>query len=182
MYGRLRAPTLRCTKGSMHDRTGVDHLSDGRVCISGKRGPRMSILHPDDPIHRWITAHGCAWGPRVEREYFPEEQTPGACFSNALQLMNQYLDLRYCEGMGCYAGLPLLYHHAWCVTQAGEVVDPTWADGEGYMGVGFGRQYANRRYQRMLARGRVGSLIDPWDTDRNYRLTKGQVSRRTWER
>ena len=142
----------------------------------------MSLLTPGDPIHGWITEHGRAWGPRVVRAYDEEHTVKSACFSNALLLMRRDLDLSYCEGYAQYGGVPLPIHHAWCVTQAGGVVDPTWADGDGYFGVWFGREYATRRHDRMRSAGSVGSLINPSTSDRNFRLLRRRVSRATWER
>ena len=45
------------------------------------------------------------------------------CFSNALTLARDSQGLHYCEGFATSI-IPVL--HAWCVTDEGVVVDPTW--------------------------------------------------------
>lgn len=45
------------------------------------------------------------------------------CFNNALLMACWYPNLRYCEGLA-HGVLPV--HHAWCLDENDEVVDPTW--------------------------------------------------------
>lgn len=142
----------------------------------------MSPSHQLDQVQQWIAEHGRAWGPRVERLYDVRHMVQNACFANAIALMQRDLDLRYCEGVASFGGLQISIHHSWCVTSAGEVVDSTWPDGTDYFGVAFGRNYVSRRHARMHSKGRIGSLINPWDTDRDWRLLQGRVSRRAWEK
>ena len=66
--------------------------------------------------------------------------TPKECFSNAAQLSTRrHKELTYVEGYGWRNSLPLLIHHAWCVTADGTVVDPTWSEPEEcqYFGIPF---------------------------------------------
>lgn len=73
-------------------------------------------------------------------------RTPKECFRNAIHLALEE-DLAYVEGYALRPNLPLLIHHAWCVGEAGEVIDPTWKDPEGglYCGVEFDAEVARSR-------------------------------------
>lgn len=56
------------------------------------------------------------------------------CFANAVRLAMADETLTYCEGFA-YGGL-IPVHHAWCINEAGEVLDNTWrtrADGDGHI-------------------------------------------------
>jgi hypothetical protein len=63
---------------------------------------------------------------------------PKQCFQNALNIADDS-ELAYTEGYMLRPGVPLLVHHAWCVTPDGVVVDPTISDPEtcGYYGIEF---------------------------------------------
>lgn len=54
-----------------------------------------------------------------------EEGTPGDCFRDASTLSLNRPDLIYVEGWATSGILPV--EHAWCVTESGFVIDPTWA-------------------------------------------------------
>jgi hypothetical protein len=57
--------------------------------------------------------------------YSGRRGTPNECFCNAACDVG-INDGTYAEGYGFRANLPLLIHHAWRVTDAGEVMDCTW--------------------------------------------------------
>lgn len=49
------------------------------------------------------------------------------CFRNAT-LLSLRSGIKYAEGYAIREDLQIPMHHAWCVTPAGQVVDPTWRD------------------------------------------------------
>lgn len=71
------------------------------------------------------------------------------CYTNALRLAERRPPLRYCEGWAVAAEFPALrIPHAWCVTRAGYVVDPTWATpGLAYFGVCYTTRHARQRIE-----------------------------------
>jgi hypothetical protein len=141
----------------------------------------MSILTAANPIHDWITQHGRAFPTvRWDHSFRGDKQ---ACFKNCLELAIPNFDLRYAEGYAQDASIKskLKFHHAWLVNDAGEVIDPTWPEGQHtYFGAVFGSQYIRRRLLAMMPRRRVGSLLDAWDTDRDTGLLDG--TERDWMR
>lgn len=74
-----------------------------------------------------LKAHGRFFTP-AERPDDVAPATPKMCFQNAFQLAMSRPDLTYVEGFALSV-VPL--HHAWCVTDDGVVVDPTWTGGNG---------------------------------------------------
>ncbi len=63
-----------------------------------------------------------------------------ACYLNSFNAVVSDPRLIYCEGYATSQGalkgmLPVL--HAWAITVEGEVIDPTWQDGETYIGIPF---------------------------------------------
>lgn len=75
----------------------------------------------------------------------PAQRGPmGQCFMNATSLA-LHSDLAYVEGYAVKADLPFPLLHAWCVDEAGSVIDPTWGDGGlCYYGVCFSDNYLKR--------------------------------------
>lgn len=71
-----------------------------------------------------------------------ERGAPQMCYSNAAHLSLDDPALTYCEGFAESAAIPGLgFAHAWCVTDDGTVVDPTWDDPEHavYRGIAIDR-------------------------------------------
>jgi hypothetical protein len=79
--------------------------------------------HPDYVTpYQYILNHGREYGPRV----FPKgikKGTPRLCYMNAFDLASRNHKFKYVEGVATNV-IPV--DHAWCVNEAGEVVDPTW--------------------------------------------------------
>lgn len=120
----------------------------------------LKAFGQDPSLYSVVLAHG--------REYEPgrlpagvDLAEPKQCFQNALDIADDD-ELVYTEGYFLRPGAPMLIHHAWCVTPAKTVVDPTipdaadcayygiefqvdWVIGLGYLGV------ALERYARRLA-------------------------------
>jgi hypothetical protein len=93
-------------------------------------------------MERFVLAHGL---PEATGSPLGDGHKPGeakACFSNATKLALADNRLRYVEGFGMRVGLMIPIHHAWCVYEDGQVVDPTWRDPEAcrYLGVVFERE------------------------------------------
>ena len=99
----------------------------------------------------FILRHGRAY----EWHQFPRRLTrgvPRACYRNAARLALRSARYTYVEGCAVAPGIGISLDHAWCIDQAGHVVDPTWQDGRDYFGVAFRTDYlrrvvrANRQY------------------------------------
>lgn len=82
----------------------------------------------------------------------PAEVPPGAprrCYDNAGNLALEQ-GWAYCEGFAMQPGLfPM--HHAWCLTDDGQVVDPTWrqAQDNEYFGVALNEAFLVAHCERI---------------------------------
>jgi hypothetical protein len=78
------------------------------------------------------------------------------CYQNAMKLAQSSPDtLAYCEGYALPKGL-FPVHHAWCVTQEGVVVDPTWdTPGSHYFGIALDTEFC---WEWMVKTGYWGLL------------------------
>lgn len=96
----------------------------------------------------------------------------GSCFRNAYYLADTDRSLRYVEGFASLRNgrYPMVCPglHAWCVTEEGNVLDPTWDNGIEYFGVAFDWEYVIRT---ISDRGRFG-VIDNWDAQ--FPLFRGE--------
>lgn len=83
-----------------------------------RAGPEPAYVNSAD----FIAQHGQAYrGRRLPKGY--RYRAPKQCFRNAYHLARQHPGrLRYVEG---YVLRYLPVHHAWCVDEDGQVVDPT---------------------------------------------------------
>ena len=66
-----------------------------------------------------------------------------ACYRNAFLLALDQ-DWDYVEGYATTTELGIPLMHAWCLDAEGRVVDPTWVDGDAYVGVIIPRELACR--------------------------------------
>ncbi len=109
-------------------------------------------------------------GREFEATPLPEDIQRGEmrrCFQNAHCLALSNVELSYTEGFAFQVAYPML--HAWCVTDDGKVVDPTWSDGQGYFGVPFDQKFA---CEFVHQQGRYG-LIDVWEL--GFPLLSGEL-------
>lgn len=64
------------------------------------------------------------------------------CYENAFQLMTEHPTMTYCEGFVFLEKLALPIEHAWCIDEAGGVVDNTVrASTVAYFGIAFDRTW-----------------------------------------
>lgn len=105
----------------------TSHLENiAEICDKHTRGGNM---------WRFILDNGFTFNASaLPNEY--EHRTQKECFKNCTHLMIEDSSLIYCEG---FAHNIIPVHHAWCVDQDGNVVDPTWKEPENciYHGVPF---------------------------------------------
>lgn len=76
-------------------------------------------------LEAWLARNG---GEAFEHHPRPEDipaMAPQQCYRNAFLLACERPGLTYCEGIVCWTGLPVPIAHAWCINEAGKVVDPT---------------------------------------------------------
>ncbi|SMH61431.1 hypothetical protein [Azospirillum agricola] len=86
---------------------------------------------------------------------------PKACYQNAFRLATECPGrFLYAEGYALDPDYEIPMPHAWCVTEAGTVLDPTWADAERarYFGVAFDAVTTFRVHE---ATGSYGVLEHP---------------------
>jgi len=95
--------------------------------------------------------------------YKGKRMTPKECFCNAA---NRH-DGIYAEGYGLRNDMPLLVHHAWRVSEHGNVIDPTWKKPEEcqYFGVTMEQ---DKLWEILMKKG----TYSLWDSARglNYKL------------
>lgn len=83
------------------------------------------------------------------------------CYLNAFKMVENDPSLIYCEGYatsrGAFLGsMPVI--HAWVITEAGVVLDPTWDDGLLYLGIPFDREFL---IQSVVAYEQISLLDNP---------------------
>ncbi|XVV10852.1 hypothetical protein ACQP2X_39340 [Actinoplanes sp. CA-131856] len=85
-----------------------------------------------------LLAHGRLFAPAV-RPGAIERMRDHFCFENAAAVAREQ-NLIYAEGFAAFttaSGLTMPLPHAWCLTTDGAVVDPTWDNGDAYLGIAF---------------------------------------------
>lgn len=83
------------------------------------------------------------------------------CFSNAFNCIVSEPDLYYVEGYAVTKGLkdfPIAFEHAWLVDNQGNVIDPTWEDGDAYFGVAFDTDFV----VETITEKKYTGLLDDW--------------------
>lgn len=88
-------------------------------------------------------------------EFGPEKM----CYWTSMGLAEQFDNLTYVEGFGYWRGAGFAIPHAWCVDDAGRLIDATWRREEGeyaYLGVRFSLNRAIEADQH------GGSVLDDW--------------------
>ena len=108
-------------------------------------------------MERFVKRNGKAYdGAKFSGKRGPKKM----CFMNAAKLTWESSDLHYVEGYVMIPGIPLLIHHAWCVTADGAVVDPTIDKPEkhSYFGVTID---ANKLGRQLAKLGHYGLLDTP---------------------
>jgi hypothetical protein len=80
------------------------------------------------------------------------------CFKNAAELALWDDGLTYVEGYGWGFMPGLAAHHAWCVDEEGQVVDPTWQDAHAYLGL----RITDGDLRRVLLATETYGVLDRW--------------------
>ncbi|MGH9057930.1 MAG: hypothetical protein ACRDZY_00205 [Acidimicrobiales bacterium] len=113
----------------------------------------MTTLSPDSAatwryssVHALLLAHGRLFTPQVTPP--AELGTPRECFHNASDRADTDDSAVYVEGLAVRAGvLGIDVEHAWCAVGS-VAVDPTWGDGQVYLGVPLRDAFRQRRQQK----------------------------------
>ena len=124
---------------------------EARVQVERTHWQGRSPATPYLSIEDFVLQHGREYNPAPYAEKVSSGEM-GQCFKNAYQLLISDEKLRYAEGFAWDVDVLLPLQHAWCVDVDGNVIDPTWDNGESYYGVVFELQYvldvaqARRKY------------------------------------
>lgn len=106
-----------------------------------------------------LLEHGRLWTP-APLDQQPERGEARQCYRNALEL--SYGTPLYCEGYAVANGVPIPILHAWCLTEDGLVLEPTWSEpGVAYLGIAVTRDY----HMKIMMATRRSDLIQsgfPW--------------------
>lgn len=107
----------------------------------------------------FLLKHSRIWDARPCPEAWAQG-APRECYRNAGTLALAHPELTYVEGVAT-SFIPTA--HAWCVTPAGQVVDPTWANpGQcAYLGIPFKTEFLKRRLVDTEVWGIIGEHIPP---------------------
>lgn len=133
--------------------------------------------------HTHKTHNGQSWSPAqwmldngLDFEYSPlppkvRMREPKRCYWNSLELASRskgrYV---YMEG---HAARFIITEHAWCYDrETGLIVDTTWDQGTGYVGVPIKTAYARKQ----LKSGRASV----WDWEGGFPIMTGKVAREQW--
>jgi hypothetical protein len=84
-----------------------------------------------------------------------------ACYLNSFKMVEDDPSLIYCEGFATSHGalkgsFPVM--HAWTIDQNGVVLDPTWSDGQTYLGVPFDWEFL---IQSVVSYNQISLLDNP---------------------
>ena len=103
-------------------------------------------------------------GQSFEREVLGKDDAEwmrgelGQCYKNTFELCTSEPIFTYCEGYAVADKLPLPLLHAWAVTPGGNVVDPTWKNGQAYFGVKFPLWYC----MKVMWKTEMWGVLDSW--------------------
>lgn len=112
-------------------------------------------------MYRFILDNGYDFKPAALPSDI-ERMKKKECFMNATHLMLVDSSLIYCEGFALNI-IPV--HHGWCVTQDGEIVDPTWDNPENctYFGVPFQYDFVMESLDKSQAYGILDNHYLRWN-------------------
>lgn len=101
-----------------------------------------------DGVEDLVLTHG-RWGTPAPLPSGRARGPAGTCYANAQAYSTRH-GLTYVEGYGLSSG-ELVYAHAWCVDDTGNVHDPTWPPGTGlaYLGLPFTTRYIKAFTKRL---------------------------------
>lgn len=134
------------------------HASMESLC--NKNNGRSMRGYRYDGIASFLIAEGIRFDTGPET-FSGKRMTMKECFRNASILaIGEPRKYVYCEG---YALGVIPVHHAWVVDcDTGLVVDPTWKDGAGYIGIPFRLQYLTKMLIKLGYYGIIDAYTDHW--------------------
>ena len=122
----------------------------------------VASMHGDrESVDGWLLKHG-QFFPHADRPASIPKMEDKQCFANAFTVAMDDHSLRYCEGYAT-SFIPVL--HAWCITEDGDVVDPTWGQIDAdywppaYFGVAFD---LNAVAKQLVVQEHYGILPSLW--------------------
>lgn len=127
----------------MSDYQGVVGFIEATLTLSRMsraRGHRMV----GGGLEAFLYQHGRRW-PYQPLPAAVKPGSRGECYRNAAMLVLRDCEFIYCEGLALGAVLPV--QHAWCLDDAGRVIDPTWhglkhdVEQLEYVGIAFQTEY-----------------------------------------
>lgn len=107
----------------------------------------QKVMQERPPLMALVREHGHAFEPTEWKTWRGRGYRRGRekqCYKNAADLALRHdAELTYCEGLAVRMGA-FTVEHAWCVTEDGRVVDPTWREKDAppvsqweYLGIPF---------------------------------------------
>lgn len=102
----------------------------------------LDMVAPHSAKGAFIKAHGKEFTSIASKS--PVKGKMKECYMNAYQLATHRDGYTYVEGMATTEKVPIPLDHAWCVDAHGDVVDPTWNEGNAYFGVPFKTEYIEK--------------------------------------
>lgn len=136
----------------------------------------MRNMNLEKHKHRSMADFIIKFGQHFKPYIFPKKYNMGKqkqCYKNIFNLLVE--DVKLIPVIG-YAMSYIPLPHAWCVTENGNVIDPTWdydryTWGKEYFGIPFKRKFILSQY---MEKEYAYNIID--DYKNNYPLMRGQFS------
>jgi hypothetical protein len=103
---------------------------------------QLESLNMDNTIYTMVKRYGIELSP-TRQWHYPDYNVPKQCFKNAAGLALA-TGFTYFEGYIDVHGVPI--HHAWCVDDSKQIVDPTLTDPRilDYFGIPFNIEFVIR--------------------------------------
>lgn len=122
----------------------------------------FTVIHSGDiqTMYHLIQKYGVEFKPAARPSNVPKMRYK-ECFKNAFDLAMQ-TGYTYVEGIAC-SFFPT--HHAWCVDENGNVIDPTWDSPENchYFGIPFEWDFVMEKVESTMTYGVMCKFENPWE-------------------
>jgi 2'-5' RNA ligase/GNAT superfamily N-acetyltransferase/ADP-ribose pyrophosphatase YjhB (NUDIX family) len=117
---------------------------------------------------------------KIDEKYADLPNAPNVCYRNATVAVQRHPELTYVEGYAMPPGVPFPIAHGWTVDPDGNVIDPTWKDGEHYYGIPFKTEELMAILLHTKEYGVLTTVwTDPWVAERldyDRKASEGQAS------